>query len=236
MLGTGTEFPLQGRSADGEDNPRAVVVGNPSAQSDPGGAAADPPRHPPNPRPRVAENKLLGRGDDRGWRRASASDVVARGNERSDRPNGSSGMNRAQTTHGGLVDLGEEGRLVVVGGGTSGEEYFRLGSAKGTVLRFPPPISRQPRASESLIHFASACSSLMFSRPSSASGGAGSGSKTESRGGLAAARAERQAAEAEARQALAKAEPNLFPEICMPPTGNGGAGQIRGRRGWLTSD
>lgn len=58
-----------------------------------------------------------------------------------------------------------------------------------------------------------------------------------SRSALAALRAEREAAEAEVRQAMARATPNIFPEILVaPPTAReaGGSGEgIRGRRGWV---
>lgn len=77
-----------------------------------------------------------------------------------------------------------------------------------------------------------------LSRTSTLSGlGSGSGSGSRPRSQLAAVRAEREAIEAEARQAMARATPNLFPEICMAPPAAGGGGScdemIAGRRGWL---
>lgn len=80
-----------------------------------------------------------------------------------------------------------------------------------------------------------------MSRTSTLSGlGSGSGSGSRPRSQLAAVRAEREAVEAEARQAMAWAAPNLFPEIFLAPPatarGSGGSSQheiIAGRRGWL---
>ena len=71
-----------------------------------------------------------------------------------------------------------------------------------------------------------------LSGPSQRASGSGS------RSALAALRAEREAAEAEARQAMARAAPNLFPEILVaPPTAGGAAGgsgnETRGPRGWV---
>lgn len=70
-----------------------------------------------------------------------------------------------------------------------------------------------------------------LSTPSARASGSGS------RSALAALRAEREAVEAEARQAMARAAPNLFPEILVAPPTDGRAGLsgegMRGPRGWV---
>lgn len=75
------------------------------------------------------------------------------------------------------------------------------------------------------------------SQPSTISAPSRRESGSGSRSALAALRAEREAVEAEARQAMARAAPNLFPEILVaPPTAGeaGGSGDgIRGRKGWV---
>lgn len=61
-------------------------------------------------------------------------------------------------------------------------------------------------------------------------------SRRRSRSSPAEARAERNAIEAEARQALARAQSTLFPELVVDPpitTETGGDRATRGRRGWL---
>lgn len=121
-------------------------------------------------------------------------------------------------------------------GGAEGERgggCFRFGSEEGTFPRVSPSPSCQPWSSNpQRCHLASAGSSLLLSRTStitaSVGGGRGSGGGRGAGGIVAAGRKERAAADAEARQALARAEPNLFPEIFVPPSGGS-----KGRRGWL---
>lgn len=51
---------------------------------------------------------------------------------------------------------------------------------------------------------------------------------------MAAAREAKDAGQAEAQQALARTEPNLFPEIiCATSPGEASGEKLRGRRGWL---
>lgn len=120
-------------------------------------------------------------------------------------------------------------------GGPVGE-CFRFGSDQGMVPMLPRSPPRQPQSAGSVLPFSSATSPSLLSRASTTA--SGRGSSASGRGapwGLAAAREEREAVEAEVRQALARAEPNLFPEIFAASTAEGGSEELRGRRGWLAA-
>lgn len=132
------------------------------------------------------------------------------------------------------------------------EEAIRFGMEQGVVPRLSPspcgsapnsPILTLPQSSSFVQLSSAGWSGSPFpqqrgSRTSTLSGlGSSSGCGSRPRSQLEAVRAEREAVEAEARQAMARAAPNLFPEIFMAPPapgdGKGGSETIAGRRGWL---
>ncbi|CAM9258655.1 unnamed protein product [Ectocarpus sp. 4 AP-2014] len=116
-----------------------------------------------------------------------------------------------------------------------GGDVFRFGLEQAVVPRVSSPSSTNsspwPSASHQL-SLGTGTPAPQVSRTSALSSGLGA----DSRSGLEAVRAEREAVEAEARQAMARTEPNLFPEIIVAslPAGDAGFGNVmRGRRGWV---
>lgn len=132
------------------------------------------------------------------------------------------------------------GRCNVLKGGS---DVIRFGIAQEIVPRVSLASSPGPSPwpSTSAIQFSSgegspplqphASYASTLSAPSRRASGSGS------RSALEALRAEREAAEAEARQAMARALPNIFPEILVAPPTAGGAGGsgdgMRRPRGWV---
>ena len=132
---------------------------------------------------------------------------------------------------GGDVWVGVGGGGVGVG---SGGGCVRFDSGQGTVPRLPSTLVRQSWPSSPVTYFSSAGSSFPLSRASTTSSGRRSKSWKGERGGLlAVAREAKEAGQAEARQALARTEPNLFPEIFAASPGEASGENLRGRRGWL---
>ena len=146
---------------------------------------------------------------------------------------------------GGVGDVGASGvgggdggdgsgvGVVVVGG--VGEGFLRFGSDQGTIPRLPSTLGRQSWPSSLVTQFSSVGgSSFPTSRASTTSSIRRSKPRKGERGGvLAAAREAKEAGDLEARQALARAEPNLFPEICSASLTDANDEKLRGRRGWL---
>ncbi|CAN0088826.1 unnamed protein product, partial [Ectocarpus sp. 6 AP-2014] len=101
-------------------------------------------------------------------------------------------------------------------------DVIRFGLEQAIVPRVSSPsstnLSPWPSASHVQLSLGTSTPTLQVSRTSALSSGLGAGSRS----GLEAVRAEREAVEAEARQAMARAEPNLFPEIIddSPATGD----------------
>lgn len=119
---------------------------------------------------------------------------------------------------------------------STGGNVIRFGLEQAVVPRVSSPASTNsspwPSASHVQLSLGTGSPALQVSRTSALSSGLGAGSGS----GLEAVRAEREAVEAEARQAIARAEPNLFPEIIVasPAAGEAQFGNVmRGRRGWV---
>eukprot|EP00903_Cladosiphon_okamuranus_P010537 g9967.t1 len=137
----------------------------------------------------------------------------------------------------------DQGGSVYVPKGGGGGEVIRFGVEQEIVPRLAsassPGLSPWPSTSAVQLSSGEGSSPLQphasytstLSAPSRRASGSGS------RSALATLRAEREAVEAEARQTMARAAPNLFPEILVTPQtverASGSANGMRGPRGWV---
>lgn len=189
-----------------------------------------------NTPPSASDNSIPAPAGKNVGRRSSAPEGIAADAKSNSRNHAATREDRSRVRSAPTSDRGERGYVQ-----EGGRDVIRFGIEQEIVPRVSLASSPGPSPwpSPSVVQLSSGGGSPglrpQASYTSTLSAPSRRASWSGSRSALASLRAERELVETEARQAMARAAPNLFPEILVPTAGEaGGSGDgMRGRRGWV---